>query len=143
MTPEQIRDELQDVLQAKGFALHSFDPRNAAAMGAWFVDFRSSTITVVAGQDRTGDAIHICVGKLIDPAQRKGRIGRQPLCRIRGFFEGDESNSIFEDTATQIEWLKQNLGRILEHTESNLSEFRDWVRADSRRVFQQDTMRNG
>lgn len=132
---EHLRDSLLAILSSHGFALHRFDAPQATAMGAWFVDLRSSTLAVVAGQDRTGDTTHICVGRLAEATQRKGRIGRQPLCRVRGFLTGDNSNTLFEDVASQLDWLRQNLKQTLDDTMLGSTEFRCWVVADARRMF--------
>jgi hypothetical protein len=143
VTPEHLCDSLLAILNSHGFSLHHFEGPQVTAMGAWFVELRSSSFAVVAGQDRAGDMNHICVGRLAEFSQRKGRVGRQPLCRIRGFLTGDESNALFENEASQIDWLRQNLSKVLDDTMLSSSEFRDWVVADSRRMFRRESTEGG
>lgn len=137
MAPQQLHDALETMLSPHGFAMYCYDGPNPAAMGAWIVELRSPEFTVTAGQDRTGDVAHICVGLREDSSKRKRRIGRQPLCRIRGFLENDKSNVTFVDVESQLDWLGCSLARVLDATMFNSTDFRNWVVADARRMFKQ------
>jgi hypothetical protein len=132
MTPTEIRDQLETMLTLHGFRLSSFIGPESEAMGAWYCEFRSSTLIVTASQDRTSDLTSICVGSLVRRAPQKQMRGPWSLSHLRGFFDNEYRHHAFDGVADQIEWLRETVDRVLDSDMLNSHELNDWLIATSR-----------
>lgn len=135
MTPTQIRDELETLLNPLGFTLYSFVGPDPNAMGAWYIDFRSPALTVTASQDRTGDSISICVGSRVRRAPRKHMRGPWSLSHLRGYLDGANKHHCFRDVPEQLTWLRGSFHRILDADMLNSDELNEWAVAASHVMF--------
>lgn len=135
MTPTQIRDDLATLLVPRGFRQYSFIGPDPTAMGAWYVEFRSSSLTVAASQDRTGDSTSIRVGSLNRRAPRKQMRGPWSLSHLRGFLDNAPIHHAFADVSDQLRWLRESLVQVLDSETLNSDELNDWSISASRSMF--------
>ena len=135
--PTKIRSSLEAILDPYDFELANAVGPDPNSMGGWYSEYQTSEFVATISQDRSNDAVSVCIGARIRVKSRAHMRGPWSLFHLRGFIDGSDDHYIFRSISDQFAWLRANLDRILQSNLLNSEELNQWSISASRRMFGQ------